>query len=308
MQCTEPLWDFVAAVSELRPKGAKLSREGEQTPDQSEVRRMWEWSPQYLSSPHLVNDGLTGMYSSAPSCLKCSKIHVSSHTAVGYWKCTERCGFAVAKQPCQLPRNKTIHLCFFVDSFLISLFLFHSSILWVHSSSLPLSHFWTCEDCLFCIPRQADEMCQMAMWRPTIVMTQIWCWPSSALDAFCQARIRQVLHHSSYSFRMFPITLLIWLMIDLIDSHTHIVCLFISLRQSRRLLCGSHNMSSSAGTTSSTTTVAPAVPPSKAPGLQTPAKQQRHHNNNHRSQVIAIAEPLEAKTQNNFPLDTRAKL
>ena len=45
------------------------------------------------------------MYSSAPSCLKCSKIHVSSHTAVGYWKCTERCGFAVAKQPCQLPRN-----------------------------------------------------------------------------------------------------------------------------------------------------------------------------------------------------------
>ena len=150
-----------------------------------------------------------------------------------------------------------------------------------------------------------------AKWRcegRRLVMTQIWCWPSSALDAFCQARIRQVLHHSSYSFRMFPITLLIWLMIDLIDSHTHIVCLFISLRQSRRLLCGSHNMSSSAGTTSSATTVAPAVPPSKAPGLQTPAKQQRHHNNNHRSQVIAIAEPLEAKTQNNFPLDTRAKL
>ena len=39
MQCTEPLWDFVAAVSEslsffnlyVRLKGAKLSREGEQT-------------------------------------------------------------------------------------------------------------------------------------------------------------------------------------------------------------------------------------------------------------------------------------
>lgn len=212
---------------------------------------------------------------------------------------------------CQLPRNvKTIHLCFFVDSFLISLFLFHSSILWVHSSSLPLSHFWMCEDCLFWIPRQADEMCQMAMWRPTIVMIQIWCWPSSALDAFCQARIHQVLHHSSYSFRMFPLHYLSdsWKSRSLIDSHTHIVCLFISLRQSRRLLCGSHNMSSSASTTSSATTVAPAVPPSKAPGLQTPAKQQPHHNNNHRSQAIAIAEPLEAKTQNNFPLDTRAKL